>query len=371
MTLYNIRVANVLKNLRKLTYTKTFKQERPRITLQITKLQVKYDSNYRRCEKTMDDAINTNCYNSLEEIQFINAERFTMIDVAKPFKNVAKVTFTDGSVCELIQNFGEVFPNANTLEFVGVKVGDYYDEIELKNWPKLKNLEIQPPKGQIRSTSTFFQKLIAMNMQLESISLDLRGSDDNAYELDDIPITSDLPNLKTLELIFEMVTEIRNTNQQMLHFKSLNRLRIESWGEIDIHGLSISVDNLHSLGLHTSFNIESVMKFMTRNKSVELLECEGIFDGNELKIVEAFASLPKLQELEIIFTYGNPNDVIIELLKSCKSLQKLTIQSEQYGYEDIVQQAKCDINKDASVKHQWKVTPEENLCILRKVILNA
>lgn len=52
-----------------------------------------------------------------------------MIDVTKPFKNVEKVTFTNGSLCELIQNFDKVFPNANTLEFDKVELGDYSDEI--------------------------------------------------------------------------------------------------------------------------------------------------------------------------------------------------------------------------------------------------
>lgn len=67
----------------------------------IIKLQVIYESNYRRSEKTMDDAINTNCYKSLEEIQFIYAERSTMIDVTKPFKNVVTVTFNKNEKNEI------------------------------------------------------------------------------------------------------------------------------------------------------------------------------------------------------------------------------------------------------------------------------
>lgn len=104
----------------------------------------------------MDDAINKNCYKSLEKIELINAERFTMIDVPQPFENVQTVKFTDGSLCELIQNFGEIFPNMNTLEFNGVKVGDYSDEIELKEWPQLKNLKIATCLGQEASIKTFF-----------------------------------------------------------------------------------------------------------------------------------------------------------------------------------------------------------------------
>lgn len=139
---------------------------------EITTLSLEYHNDYRRFDKSMDDAINTYCHKLLKQIKFIDAERFTMIDVTTPFKNVETVIFFGGSLCKLIQNFDKVFPNANTLEFNEVEVSDYSDKIELKTWPQLKNLKIRIASGQ-QSSTTFFKKLIAINLQLEIISLDL------------------------------------------------------------------------------------------------------------------------------------------------------------------------------------------------------
>lgn len=230
----------------------------------------------------------------------------------------------------------------------------------------MKNLKIRSDYRHKYSTETFFKKLIAMKVQLKSISIALCGYGDDdymAYELDEIPIISDLPNLKTLKILFGCVNEIQNTYQHVLHFKNLKHLHIQTCWETEIHDLSISVDNLHSLNLECGSNIESAMEFIALYKSVELLK----FDGNMPKSINAFALLPKLLELEIFFTFRY---VIIELLKSCNLLQKLTIQS-RYDIQDIVQQTKFDISEDPDLKHQWKVAHEMDSCILIKVIPKA
>lgn len=213
-----------------------------------------------------------------------------------------------------------------------------------------------------------------MNMHLESISIEL---DDDClhivdYELDDFPIISDLPNLKTLNISIGDHVKIHNALQRMIHFKNLNHLRIQSECYSDISGLSVSVDNLHSLEMDCDADIENMLKFITHNKSVELLKYEGDFMGNKLKIIEAFASLPKLRELNILSNRGVIySDVIIELLKSCRSLSKLSIRNKWHDISNSVLHTKYDISKYPDVKDQWTVTTEMRSCILHKVLPKA
>lgn len=99
----------------------------------ITKLHIEYDECFRCSDRMIDDAIITHCQDSLIEITFENADRFTMHKIAEPFEKVRSVTFISSQFCGLISHFSTWFPKANTLHLRQQLRGEHKDRKMLEN----------------------------------------------------------------------------------------------------------------------------------------------------------------------------------------------------------------------------------------------
>lgn len=210
-----------------------------------------------------------------------------------------------------------------------------------------------------------------MNMQLESIHLDLHKNiiNDDYYDgdlwycdLDEIPIISDLPKLKTFEIKFDDHVNVRNSCKKNVHFEHLNHLKIRLHGQGGIHNLKILINNLHTLHFDCYID-KNVMNFCTSNKSIESIECAMcfLFGPPSVEIVESFASLPNLQTLKINSGPGATIEFYINLIKSCKSLNVLILQCDDTSKFDV-------IITDPELKDHWMfIIEESNKYIFKKI----
>lgn len=159
----------------------------------IKKLHIEYDEYFRRIDRMIEDAIIAHCQDSLVEITFENADRFTMHEIAEPFEKVHSVTFISSQFCGLISSFSTWFPKAQTLNLRQQLRGEHKDRKMLENYhPALKHFRIENtsdnhPDDDINDGKVDNYNIVSfinMNPQLKSLSIvsDTCKCDEEPYD---------------------------------------------------------------------------------------------------------------------------------------------------------------------------------------------
>lgn len=339
----------------------------------IMKLVVNYNEAYRELNHIINDTVISLCHKTLEEVVFINAGQFTMFKSPEKFVNVHTVTFETGQHCEMVFQFGELFPKAHTLKLNWQNLGEYCTHSNMKTNPSLKHLEIGIFD---RYTATYsfelINTLVEMSPGLKTLHIEIGHSDserkrDNSYRYSDesgseICIDANMPNLKCLSLIFQkdinIYGSIIGNAEQRRFFKELTNLTIE-YSNLNFKELPIKTETLRTLTLCSShgFTKNCVLLF-NDNKNVEVVELIGPCIDDATDVIASFSKLHNLKSITFPFPYiyGTDRELVLiqVMLKDCKQLVKVIVTAKDVKRKEIPGVVTSMNALGAAVDMQWQ-----------------
>lgn len=315
----------------------------------ITKLIVNYHDDFHRFDKVIDDMIITKCRDTLQEIEFKNANYFTMYGIQQSFKSVQVVSFVRGSFSRLISDFSKWFPVAHTLNIRMQKHNKYFDRIQIRNYPVLEHFGIARQTLDEDIHEPIFEKIIEMNPQLKSLTniFEMYPEDDEdqdwgleeriaEFEAKETYINANLPNLQNLRLVFIGDIYMRG-NIIKKHFNHLKNLAIETNNSENLKNIHISTDEINSLTLCTFYLDENCLKFIRDHENVKYLALFGNWTNDIDDFFKLFSTLPNLEEMQLpsrIFKPLQPKQ-FVGVLTTCKMLNRITILTALNGLQKI------------------------------------
>lgn len=338
---------------------------------EIKKLRMVYHDDYHRFNLTIENAIISMCHKSLLEIEFMNPDRPTMFGIEEPFEKIQSVSFNGGSVCGILSDFGKWFPNAHTLKLLRQNDLKYDDKIDLKHYPALRHLEVQKRTENYDISDSVSSMIVKLNPQLKGLCHDIHISfyDYDSYDtyddgfdgvhLEDILFDLKIPNLESLHLVLGDEARINGSDSSRgLRFKKLKELTIEFDDSKQLKDVCIASYKLETLNLSGSYLQHNCLKFINENKNLTSIKIVGewMLSDPIAKLINSFASLPKLKEVQ--FPCNSYSEFhaqrILDILTLCKLLNKMII---------ISNEKKCRLIKTtfdtAPAKTQWNVILEE------------
>lgn len=142
-------------------------------------LVLSYSETVDSLNEHLDRYINQYCADTLTSIEFLYRENFSAENFPKPFRNVSEVRVKGAQrhriakVRKHLNHFVEWFPNLRRLQLYTVLLDD--TDIGI-SFPHLEHLSLELVINNTKEM-ILFEKLLRANRQLQSLDIDLRGSE--------------------------------------------------------------------------------------------------------------------------------------------------------------------------------------------------
>lgn len=301
----------------------------------IENLEIDYCKEFRRY-KRLDKAILKNCSNSLVQLHITGGYQMTLSKITEPFVNVKKVSFWYGTPCDLVSDLNKWFPNANSLDMFYLERNDWTSyKSFIKHYPSLEHFGVSNAEcfdyiidGIIDSSG--LKKFARLNPQLKSLKLfndatctELpkrwhRYSCLRLYDVVLSKINEALPNLEKLYLKFEPYDNACNIDRELLRFKNLKELTIDSGGAKKV--VPILTDDLQVLSVTGNWKV--CAEIMSWSSTVKKLKICGY---TKMDLLKKTVMLPDLNEIEFWSTSQTDLQQITWLIKNSFKLSKITM----------------------------------------------
>lgn len=343
------------------------------------KLIVDYVYENHRSDQELEKAIVAHCRNSLVEITLNGVAKDGFTEFEDPFEHVTKVCFNGGFGAGMIHKFNKLFPNADTMHLLEMKLDCPSDsECIEQHFPKVTHLAVVQlgyPEYDTPDVDTFsvgnLEAAIELNPQITKLELkhneDLECYDDLEHnaQYDGIQIDSELlkfinkklPKLEALALDFTDDRSGRRINDK-LHFENLKQLTIHFDNDLAISHITgapleyLSLKkSVYRLGLSQSYR-DNTLKLAALNKNIAKLDLIGDW-GKDFPFKQMLKGLSKLNEINL--SHPIDYDIIIWVLNNCKLLLKLSVLNLT---DAMVKRFETKFGKKGA-KFKWTMRTEE------------
>lgn len=298
---------------------------------EIHDLKITYINKYRHFDHIIDQAVLDQCQKSLQRINFVNADRYSMFKIKKPFENVAKVSFERGNVCVAGLDIGKWFPAARELELLNLDLGKSQNSggrLSLgKHCPNLERLVINNLQSTDNSLG-FMKKIadfIALNPKLKSITISNQNNLDHLLSV----IASKASVMPNLEL---NILENPAVGLISSRFEKLKKVKIMSEiGSMD--RLKMTVNEAELIVFHGIKFTDQWFDSINGMKSVNTMVLYGDWQtGVKRKFVKKVKEFP---ELKILLCPGIFSEDFFELTTQSKSLKVLYVPGLEENRPDM------------------------------------
>lgn len=316
---------------------------------EIRHLKIIYQTKFRQFDHIIDQAVFNHCQKSFQSIRFVNADRYSMFKIKKPFENVTKVCFERGNICMPGSDFGKWFPAARELELLNFKLKESQDDdddsLSLgKHCPNLERLIINNLQSNNNNLG-FMKKIadfIALNPKLKSLTISNQTNLD--YLLSMISgKASVMPDLQ-LNILENQVFGLNSSR-----FEKLKKLKIMNYNGSTIDRLKMTVNEAELMIFHGIKFTDQWFESIKGIKSVNTMVLYGDWEtGVKRKFVKKVTEFP---ELKILLCPGIFSEDILELTTQSKSLKVLYVP----GLEDFRPDMEVVRHTIETRGHKWKL----------------
>lgn len=314
---------------------------------EIYHLKIIYKNKFRQFDHIIDQAVFDKCQKMLQNISFVNADRYSMFKIKKPFEKVTKVTFEHGDICIPGLDFGKWFPAARELELSNLLFGASQnddDRLSLgKHCPNLEHLVINNLRSEDNNLDFMgaIGDLIALNTSLKSLTISHQKNLDYLLSI----ISSKASILPDLQL---NILENPAFGVISSRFEKLKKVKIvNTHGSIDRLKMTINeVELMIFYGIKFTDQWFESIEGMT---SVKTMVLYGDWQtGVKCKFLKKVKTLPKLK---ILLCPGIFSEDILEVTTQSKSLKILYVP----GLEEVRPDMEAVRNTIEQCGHKWKL----------------
>lgn len=301
----------------------------------------------------------TECRESLVEITLKSVDDRDFPKFGEPFEKMRTIRIYGGFGAGIIREFNALFPNAEQLALINMKLKSKMDEMCIQqHFPSLQQLAFTCGYKVDSFSVSNLKNAIRLNPQLKGLMISqLEPSFSGRIHINRELLQFVNEQLQQLEVLAIGLTEDTSLSQPVcdLNFGCLKSLLIrfeETLGIPHIYG-----SRIENLVLEKSFLYASssrlhgyVNKLFSLNANVNKLELSGYW-GGDFPLAQMPEMLPNLIELKIlhpIYRYAIGYQKIVWLLENCKQLRKLTIRIR----DDTIERLRLRCNQD-NKKFGW------------------
>lgn len=313
---------------------------------EIRHLKIIYETKFRQFDHIIDQAVFDQCQKSLQGIRFVNADRYSMFEIKKPFEKVTKVSFECGNICMPGSDFGKWFPAARELELMNLKFKESQnDGLSLgKHCPNLERMVIN--NLQSKDDNLGFMKaigdFIALNPKLKSLTISNQTHLDYLLSL----ISSKASILPDLQL---NILENPAFGSILSRFEKLKKLKIMNEHASTLDRLKMTFNEVELMIFYGIKFTDQWFESIKGIKSVKTMVLYGDWQtGVKRKFVKKVQEFP---ELKILLCPGIFSEDILELTTQSKSLKVLYVP----GLEDVRPDMEVLRNTIETRGHKWKL----------------
>lgn len=258
---------------------------------------VNYDSNFHDIDKLIDDAIVSNCTESLTELYINNCHSEIMANLSKTFVNIKIVKLMYGQLGDVISTIYKNFPE---IEHLTLKTVVSLDRITY-HFRALTEFTVHSPTLTTESISVF----ISLNSQLRVLKLEQSKClqlNASFFRF----IDEKLLSLKVLGLSYPINSWMDEPNdnceRETVNLKSLKKIILNVGSGYILKKIPLQVKNLLELKIIILRNANrGLMDFLRQALVMKTLTLR-IFEGNSFRIdsqfmVEFAKTLPNLRHI--------------------------------------------------------------------------
>lgn len=199
-----------------------------------------YEEEYHHFNHIIEKAVLDHCTDSLERIHLMNAGRFSMFEIDKPFRNLSHVEMSNGTICSPFSNIAEWFPALQSLKLTNLQLHSTPAEkiFDHRLCTELEKLEIRNLKSK-NGGNVYMEKIAVLVQHSPNLSYIWIDNQDNVDEL--LGAIAELnPMLSNLYLNQFLGKPVGTAT---IHFKSLKQLDFNSTEQT----LNIAADEIEHL----------------------------------------------------------------------------------------------------------------------------
>lgn len=305
----------------------------------IKSLKLVYDEDYRRFDQNIDKMIFDYCSNSPYVIYLVNANRFSLFEIQKPFETVTKVILETGTICIPFSNIGKWFPKLQTLNLINLQLHSTPVDKIFGNQlcRELKHLEIRNLKS--KNGGNFYIKEISVLVKHSPKMSHIKIHDQ--HNIDELlktiaEMNSYLPNLR-LELHSSWSIQ-KSVGTSVIHFKSLKSLdfiRLKS----PLNIFTVGIENIRIDCERFDEKWLTLFKNNHKNAHEVCVAGEWINDKVASEFVDLVKVMPNLQKMNVMAKLTATQ--VVDMISRSRSFQngkfKLKVSNEQISILDSLQ----------------------------------